>query len=134
MLGEYPGLPVPWRADLADILSAKMGVNARKLLPGLWYDIGEQTPFIRYAFMDEVSALYARNYSQPIGRWCREQGLEYIGHVIEQNNAHSRLGQGAGHYFRAISGQTMAGMDFVLHEMRPEFYGGFHAWHSPIKA
>lgn len=130
VLGEYPGLPVPWRTDLADILSAKMGVNARKLLPGLWYDMGEQTPFIRYAFMDEVSALYARNYSQPIGRWCRERGLEYIGHVIEQNNAHSRLGQGAGHFFRAISGQTMAGMDFVLHEMRPEFYGGFHAWHS----
>ncbi|MCR4622888.1 MAG: hypothetical protein K5663_12485 [Clostridiales bacterium] len=130
VLGEYPGLPVPWRQDLPELLSAKLGENARRLLPGLWFDIGEKTPFIRYAFMDEVSALYAQNYSMPIGSWCRARGLEYIGHVIEQNNAHSRLGQGAGHFFRAISGQTMAGMDFVLHELRPEFYGGYHAWHS----
>ena len=130
VLGEYPNLPVPWRTDMPELLTEKLGENARRLLPGLWYDIGEKTPFIRYAFMDEVSRLYGQNYSVPIGKWCVGHGLEYIGHVIEQNNAHSRLGQGAGHFFRAISGQTMAGMDYVLHELRPEFYGGYHAWHS----
>ncbi len=130
VLGEYPGLPVAWRMDLPALLSEKLGRKARALLPGLWYDIGVDTPFFRYAYMDLVSDLYARHYSQALGGWCRDHGLEYIGHVIEQNNAHSRLGQGAGHFFRAISGQTMAGMDLVLHELRPEFYGGWHAWHS----
>ena len=128
--GEYPQLPIPWRTDMPQLLSRAMGRDARPLLPGLWYDIGEDTPLIRYALMDTVSRLYGENYSQPIGRWCRERGLEYVGHVIEQNNAHSRLGQGAGHFFRAIGGQTMAGMDYVLHEMKPDFYGGYHAWHS----
>ncbi len=130
VLGEYPGLPVAWRKDMPAMLSQKMGRDARAFLPGLWYDIGEATPRIRYAYMDLVSGLYARHYSQAIGAWCVSRGLEYTGHVIEQNNAHSRLGQGAGHFFRAISGQTMAGMDLVLHELRPEFYGGWHAWHS----
>ena len=130
VLGEYPQLPIPWRMDMPDILSRRLGRDARALLPGLWYDIGPDTPFIRYALMDAASDLYARNYSQPIGAWCRERGLEYIGHVIEQNNAHSRLGQGAGNYFRAVSGQTMAGMDYVLHELKPDFSGGFHAWHT----
>lgn len=130
VLGEFPQLPIPWRLDMPEILSQRLGQNARALLPGLWYDIGRETHRVRYALMDTVSELYGKNYSQPIGAWCRERGLEYIGHVIEQNNAHSRLGQGAGHFFRAISGQTMAGMDFVLHELKPEFYGGHHAWHS----
>ena len=130
VLGEFPQLPVPWRMDMPDILSARMDCDARKLLPGLWYEIGPMTPYIRYAFMDTVSELYGKNYSQPIGEWCRSHGVEYVGHVIEQNNAHSRLGQGAGHFFRAISGQTMAGMDYVLHELKPESYGGYHAWHT----
>ena len=130
VLGEYPRLPIPWRDDLPRLLSDALGQDAVPLLAGLWYDIGPMTPRIRYALMDTVSRLYGENYSMPLGDWCRERGLEYVGHVIEQNNAHSRLGQGAGHYFRAVSGQTMSGMDYVLHELKPDFSGGWHAWHS----
>ena len=130
VLGEYPMLPVPWRLDMPEILTRHMGQDARRLLPGLWYDVGEDTPRLRYALMDTVSHLYQENYSQPIGDWCRAHGVQYIGHVIEQNNAHSRLGQGAGHFFRAMSGQDMAGMDFVLHELKPEFRRTSHAWKS----
>ena len=130
VLGEYPMLPIPWRTDMPEILTKQLGKSARALLPGLWYDIGEDTPRIRYALMDTVSRLYGENYSMPIGDWCRSHGVEYIGHVIEQNNAHSRLGQGAGHFFRAMSGQDMAGMDFVLHELKPEFRSTSHGWKS----
>ena len=129
-LGEYPQLPIPWRMDLPEILTRQMGRPARLLLPGLWYDIGEDTPRIRYALMDTVSRLYGENYSESIGKWCRAHGVHYIGHVIEQNGAHSRLGQGAGHFFRAMSGQDMSGMDFVLHEMKMEFRDTTHAWKS----
>ncbi len=128
VLGEYPMLPVPWRLDMPEMLKTVFGPDARSWLPALWYECGSRTREMRYAFMDLVSGLYAHNYSQPLGAWCMEHGLEYIGHVIEQNNAHSRLGQGAGHYFRAVSGQTMSGMDLVLHELRPSFRGHYHAW------
>ncbi|MGN1019211.1 MAG: hypothetical protein ACI4O7_02455, partial [Aristaeellaceae bacterium] len=130
VLGEYPMLPVPWRPDMPELLTRQLGQDARRLLPGLWYDVGEDTPRLRYALMDTVSRLYQENYSMPIGDWCRAHGVCYVGHVIEQNNAHSRLGQGAGHFFRAMSGQDMAGMDYVLHELKPEFRGTSHAWKS----
>ena len=32
---------------MAELLSRRMGRDARPLLPGLWYDIGAETPFIR---------------------------------------------------------------------------------------
>lgn len=130
VLGEYPRIPIPWCADMPDILRNALGEGALRLLPGLWYDIGDMTGRVRYQMMHVISRLYGENYSAPIGDWCRAHHVEYIGHVIEQNNAHCRLGSGAGHYFRAMQGQDIAGIDIVLHEVRPELRGGTHAWHS----
>ncbi|MBN1777061.1 MAG: hypothetical protein JW811_02975 [Clostridiales bacterium] len=130
VLGEYPRIPIPWRAGLMDELKRALGDNARALLPGIWYDIGENSARVRYAVMDTVSRLYGENYAKPLGDWCRAHGVAYIGHVIEQNNTHARLGSGAGHFFRAIGGQDMAGIDVVLHEIRPKLRGAGHAWSS----
>ena len=99
VLGEYPNLPIPWRKDMAELLSHRLGQDARPLLPGLWYDIGPETPFVHYTFMDLCSELYAKNYSQPIGAWCRERGLEYIGHVIEQEQRPFPTGPRRGAFF-----------------------------------
>lgn len=43
----------------------------------------------------------------------------YIGHVIEDNGAHRATGNGVGHYFRAMEGQHMSGVDVVLHQILP---------------
>ncbi len=45
--------------------------------------------------------------------------MKYIGHVIEDGNAHMRTGFGSGHFFRALDGQDMAGMDTVIHQNIP---------------
>ena len=74
---------------------------------------------IRVRFMDRVSRLYSESFPQQIGRFCREHGLVYIGHVVEDNGAHARLGYGNGHYFRSQEGQTWAGVDTVLGQNRP---------------
>ena len=74
---------------------------------------------IRVQFMDRVSRLYSDSFPQQIGRFCREHGLAYIGHVVEDNGAHARLGYGNGHYFRSQDGQTWAGVDTVLGQNRP---------------
>ena len=61
--------------------------------------------------MDTVTRLYEKNFSRQLGRWCSGHSVSYIGHIIEDNNVNGRLGCGAGHYFRAMSGQEMAGID-----------------------
>ena len=50
-----------------------------------------------------------------------------MGHVIEENNAHARLGAGTGHYFRALWGQDLAGIDIVLNGLIPGIKGTSHA-------
>ena len=118
------GVALPWRADMLEQLNAAFGDGYQVYLPLLWHDGGELTSAVRYTYMDVVSKLYAEHFTQQIGDWCRAHHVEYIGHVLEDNGVHTRLGCGAGHYFRALWGQDMAGLDVVLWQLVPGFDEG----------
>jgi hypothetical protein len=121
------GLALPWSDELHQKLNdrcrgkAAAGGDALPFLAGLWYDMGPESPQIRYTYMDIVTALYRDNFCRHIGDWCRSRGVEYIGHVIEDMNAHARLGCSGGHFFRSLEGQDMSGIDIVLHQIIPGF-------------
>lgn len=108
-------MPLPWSGELEARLRRLYGDELDGRLPFLFAEpAGEEwTSQIRYDYMDAASRLYQENFSEPIGRWCREHGVEYVGHIVEDNGMHSRLGLGAGHYFRATAGQDMAGIDCI---------------------
>jgi hypothetical protein len=129
-IGRVPYMSMPWCDELETMLKQSLGEEMSSLLPGLWYEIGENTWKVRYAYMDAMTRLYDKNFCTRIGDWCRAHGVEYIGHVIEENNCHGRLGNGTGHYFRSLWGQDMAGIDVVLHEIIPGIKGSSHAWTS----
>lgn len=115
---------LPWavgfEADIAEqsTISEKI---MKKFLPALWYDVGEKTAEVRIAYMDAVTKKYRENFPELLGSWCRDHNVMYIGHVIEDSNTHMRLCGGTGHYFRAMSGQDMSGVDVVLHQIMPGF-------------
>lgn len=121
-------MALPWRSDLLELLEAEYGQNLRQHLPLLWHEGGTQTFAVRYAYMNVVSKLYAEHFSRRIGDWCRERGVAYIGHLMEDNNVHARLGCGAGHFFRALEGQDMSGLDVVLWQIVPGFDEMSFSW------
>lgn len=79
---------------------------------------------IRLKYMNLVSQLYADNFTKVLADWCHQHHVAYIGHLIEDNGAHTRLGYGAGHYFRALDAQDMAGIDVVLNQIMPGMDNG----------
>ena len=115
------GLAMPWREDIPTLMEQKLGYDPTPYLPALWFDIQEVGPQIRFAYMDVITRLYQRSFTQQLGDWCRERGVQYIGHIIEDMNAHARLWCSAGHYFRALDGQDMSGIDIVLHQVMPGY-------------
>lgn len=127
-LGTRPFMPLPWREGLERDIELALGEDDARSLPGLWYDIGDRSYPARFAYMDIITRAYSESYAGQIGDWCRERGVSYIGHVIEENNAHARLGGGMGHYYRSLWGQDMSGIDVVLHEIIPGMKGISHAW------
>lgn len=116
---------LPWRSDLMSILESELGENPITKLPLLLVDGNADQSRIRYVYMNVISRLYSENFCERLGQWCKEHDLEYVGHLIEDNNAHARLGYGAGHFFRAIKGQTMSGIDVVLHQLLPGLDKGY---------
>lgn len=116
-----PNQHLPWRPDMLKRFEKAMGEDVKLLLPLLWYDKREKSSAVQFAYMDLVSQLYSKNFCDLLGNWCREHGVEYIGHVVEDNNVHTRLGPGTGHFFRSMWGQDMSGIDVVLNQILPGF-------------
>ncbi|MFK4302067.1 hypothetical protein ABH892_002171 [Paenibacillus sp. RC254] len=110
---------LPWRDDMLDLLKPLLSGEVLRLLPLLSVDGGAQAHNVRYAYMNLVSQLYADHFTGKLGGWCRSHGVEYIGHLIEDNNAHARLGYGTGHFYRGLWEQDMSGIDVVLHQIMP---------------
>lgn len=119
----------PWRDDLPHLIAKSAGMSendVRLAIPSLWENLGEVNSVIRTHYMEVVTKLYRENFSYMLGDWCRAHGVMYIGHVIEDGGAHMRLGYGSGHYFRALDGQDMAGIDVVLIQDIPGLADSIH--------
>ena len=128
-----PGMVLPWRHTLLPLLAAALDIEeaaVQGLLPALWYDCGSLTARLRVAYMDAVTRQYSENFCWMLGDWCRAHGVQYIGHVIEDMNTHMRTGHGPGHFFRALDGQDMAGIDIVLNQLVPGLTDTIHT--API--
>ena len=134
------GTALPWDNSVEAYMKKEGISDPEAVIPLLWYPYGgflvktngkeKDLAEIRLSYMNALTNIWKENFSYGLGNWCRAHGVKYIGHIIEDMNAHSRLGGSAGHYFRALSGQDMAGIDVVLHQIIPGM--GNYCNSSPI--
>lgn len=122
----------PWSIEVEETLRHLWGEDFEKYLPLLWdQDFSQDiTARIRWCFMDVVTRTVEQDFSMQIGQWCRNHGVMYIGHLIEDNGQHTRTGSSLGHYFRGLSGQDMAGIDDIGGQVLPqgEWTGPYGLW------
>lgn len=111
-----------WSDEVESRLRATFGQDFVKWLPLLWEQAfdGRRRAYVRDTYMDIVTKAVCEDFSQQIGSWCRAHGVEYIGHLIEDNNQHLRCGSSLGHYFRGLAGQDMAGIDCIGGQVLPQ--------------
>lgn len=112
----------PWSDELEERLRTKWGTEFEFML-GLLWETGaepELTAKARYAYMDAVTELVKEDFSNQMGTWCRERGVKYIGHLIEDDNHHARTGSSLGHFFRGLAGQDMSGIDDIGGQVFPQ--------------
>ncbi|MDO4283724.1 MAG: hypothetical protein Q4C60_00175 [Eubacteriales bacterium] len=112
---------LPWSAELEERLAVDLGAGWEQRLPYLWHEEPDKkaAAMVRFTYMELVSRLVEKDFSMPIGNWCRAHGVKYIGHMIEDEGQHCRTGSGLGHYFRGLAGQDMAGIDDIGGQVLP---------------
>lgn len=113
---------LPFADTMPQALKDRLGENWAGRLFLLWANNldAQETARVRYAYMDAVTSLLRENFSRQIGSWCRAHGVQYIGHMIEDSNAHARTGSSLGHYFRGLDGQDMSGIDDIGGQVLPQ--------------
>ena len=128
---------LPWSDELKEALKARWGDVWRAKLLFLWDDYPANVPSsipvsdkdapnekraarIRFEYMDELTRLVQKAFSEQVGNWCRAHGVMYIGHVVEDLSGHARTGGALGHYFRGLWGQDMAGIDDIGGQVLPQ--------------
>ena len=114
-------MPLPWGKDMHVQLEKYLGADWKASLPMLWHPSDDEpaSAKTRFAFMDAVSKLVSENFSRSLGNWCRERGVLYTGHIIEDRGCHTRLGCSIPHFFRAQAGQDVAGIDCIGGQVVP---------------
>ena len=113
-------LALPWNENLLARMTKKLGYDPVPHLNLLWYEDdrnGDLHGDVRHAYMDTVTEMYSECFNKQLADWCRDHGVIYTGHIIEDMNCHLR--SGVGHYFRALRHQDISGMDIVLHQVMP---------------
>ena len=117
-----PGNDYPWSSELKERLKESLGEEYRLSMILLWENEAEDElkAKARYAYMDAVTSLVREDFSEQVGAWCRERGVKYIGHLIEDDNHHTRTGCSLGHYFRGLAGQDMSGIDDIGGQVFPQ--------------
>jgi hypothetical protein len=113
---------LPFARPLVKELETRLGKDWKNRMYLLWDDSAKdaEKAKVRYEYMDAVTKLVRENFSRQIGNWCRDHGVQYIGHVIEDDNAHGRTGASLGHYFRGLDGQDMSGVDDIGGQVLPQ--------------
>lgn len=118
-LGE--NVDLPFSPEVAEELEKTLGENWKNEIIYLWNnDFPKRAAHVRLAYMNVITKLVRKNFSEQIGSWCQEHGVQYIGHVIEDNNSHTRTGMSLGHYFRGLNGQHMSGIDDIGGQVLPQ--------------
>ena len=114
-------IDLPFSNEVEEELKKRLGDDWKNQVVFLWNnDFPEKGAKVRLEFMDVVTKLVRKDFSRQIGEWCRNHGVKYIGHVIEDNNSHSRTGMSLGHYFRGLNGQDMSGIDDIGGQVIPQ--------------
>ncbi len=112
---------LPWSVELEQEISKALGEGWEMRLSALWANGNDdETVRVHYVYMDALTKLVRKNFSEQIGDWCRTHGVKYIGHVIEDDGQHCRTGSSLGHYFRGLQGQDMAGIDDIGGQVLPQ--------------
>lgn len=116
-----PDMSLAWSGEMQAMMEKEYGKGWEPETPFLWNQgsDGQRTARIRTAYMNAVSRLVSRCFSNQLGKWCGDHGVEYIGHMLEDCDSSANLGPGMGHFFRGLSGQHMAGIDNIGGQVLP---------------
>ncbi len=109
---------IPWTCGFGEFFRERRGYDPLDSIPYLYFS-GEKSPKIRHDYWWSIAERYSESYSGEIARWCRENGIAYTGHFLQEDKLGlaTRVGGAIMPHYRY---QDMPGID-ILCERTDEY-------------
>jgi hypothetical protein len=126
--GRIGGDAIPWFGGMQELLTEKMGRDARLYLP-LLFDpehIGlelvrrysdHEIVAARCEYYDLLTRRFGESYWRQISDWCAAHGLIHTGHVGGEDNLPDHMH--FGHFFRTTGALHIPGVDVIWRQLFP---------------
>ena len=78
---------VPYTPTLLEQFEERFGYDLRERLPELFLrKDGQELSKTTWDYIELCQELFLENFAKPIYQWCEENGLEFTGHVLHEDN------------------------------------------------
>lgn len=75
---------IPWSYGMEEYFQERRGYDFLDVLPYQYFN-GEKSKKTRHDYWRTIAERYCESYSDTIGRWCREAGIAYTGHFLQED-------------------------------------------------
>lgn len=106
---------LPWTEDFNKGFKEKYGFDILQKLPEIIWN-GEESRYIRYCFYKYLEERFETGFFEPYGKWCRENGLDFVGHTFGENRLSDQSICG-GECMRIYKHFDIPGMDVLLNQV-----------------
>ena len=104
---------LPWTDDLEETFVAAYGDSLVEHLPELLWDLPNgEISLTRYHYHDHISERFAVAFADTCGDWCKANGIELTGHMMEEPTLHSQTAA-IGDCMRSYRGFGIPGIDML---------------------
>lgn len=110
---EQRELLIPYTDDFEETFCAEYGESFLAHLPEVFWELPDgEASVIRYEYHEHVTERFVEAFSDTIGTWCREHGLAFTGHMMEEPTLYSQTSC-TGETMRNYRGFTIPGIDIL---------------------
>jgi len=109
---------LPWTTGLPAAFRKRFGYDLAPHLVELFLDVdGRPISPARWHYHDCVTHLFVDSFARQVGEWCRENGLQFTGHVLAEDTL-SQQAAVVGSAMRFYEHMQLPGMDLLTEHSR----------------
>ncbi len=103
----------PWTDSFPQSFKQATECDIVEALPELVWDLeGHRPSKIRWLFYDHVAELFAKSYFDTIGEWCKNNGIDFVGHLMAEFPMQKSVAI-SGEAMRCYRGMDIPGIDML---------------------
>ena len=104
---------VPWTDALCEEYFKAYGDDVTDFLPELFLDLpNDEVSVARYRYHQLSTHLFTETYSKQIGKWCKDNGILFTGHMLWEHTLESQTNT-VGDAMRAYEWYDIPGIDLL---------------------